>query len=420
MGHLTTSIIQQRIERKAPLSSPPAVRTVVYDASIARIFCPPAMIRFVVITYILSLSIACQLTSPLCLWAQISSNATSRSQVFSSSADWLTGKALHQRLNSPVSVSWTDAPMVDRLRAFAASKQLAVFIDRRVDPNAKVNLRRVNVTIEQLLLDIADEKGIGTCQLDDLIYFGPLASAYELPILWNDLPRMTSQPAGPIKWEELSRPSDLLASISNAGEFNIDGLQQVRHDLWRAGSLPPLTPIQQVAILAVGFDLWPTTSAKNQSRLTLRKFTASDRGQLEYIRSPSDSSKTAELKREMKVKFPELKLQVSRTKVRMDGTTDQLYAAKSFLIRRNRMETPDEQDRRFSLKTSATRLQILSVIARQTGKELIYDASLQSLLDQQVEIECHQVNLDELVDQILTGSQLDSETTSAAIQILSP
>ncbi len=333
----------------------------------------------------------------------------------------LTGKALHRRLNSPVSVSWTQAPLADRLKAFAANKQFAVFIDRRIDPNAKVDLRRINVTIEQLLLELANELGIGVCQVDDLIYFGPLVTAQTLPVIWDDLSKPSRAPAShapatALKWNELSCPQELMKSIADNGNFKIIGMERIHHDLWDSGSLPPLTPIQQVAMIAVGFEQWPTVRSSGKI-LELRKIQRPSRGKIEYVRSPIDASHEDDLKQKLQENFPELKFRLSRDTVRMTGKIDQLYAAKAFLIQQNRIGRPDSANVRFTLKTSATRVQILTAIAAQTGRELMFDPTFRSTLDQQVEIECRQVSLDELVDQILTGSGLQAETTSSAIEI---
>ena len=122
----------------------------------------------------------------------------------------------------------------------------------------------------------------------------------------------------------------------------------------------------------------------------------------------------------LKQKFPTVKAQINRDKVRMTGPTEALYDAKAYLIRRKEIKTPEAQNIRFTLKTSATRLQILTVIGRQTGRELVYDPALKDVLDQQVEINCRQINLNELVDQILSGSDLKNEVTAKKIQISAP
>ncbi len=46
----------------------------------------------------------------------------------------------------------------------------SIVMTQRIDPHLKVNIQRANVTIEQLLLDVASELSVGMCQLGDLIY----------------------------------------------------------------------------------------------------------------------------------------------------------------------------------------------------------------------------------------------------------
>jgi len=413
MGHLTTNPQDRDPTQKPPESSTPPIQTVRYAGFTAVNARLSDMIRAVVITSMLGiLAIA-----PI---ATMAAQTQNRDQSHPDKPPLLTGKALQQRLKTRISVSWAEAGLADRLRTFAARGQFAIFIDRRIDPSLKINLQQVNVTVEQLLLDAADNVGISMCQIDDLIYIGPTATAQALPVLWEQLARASSVPAKPLEWATLSQPRELLESISRSAGFKIEGIEQVPHDLWDQGSLPALTPSQQVAIITVGFGLWPSMSETAPSTLKLARLPSPSVGKLEYVRGRRNVGSSSELKQILKTKFPEVSFQVTRDKVRMSGDTDKIYAAKAFLIRGSSVEEtkPDSKDVRFTLKTSATRLQILNAVARQTGRELQFDPALRGVLAQQVEIECQQITLSELVVQILAGSELESRVTSADIQIL--
>ena len=409
MGHFISILRSKSDRQKQPESSARALQTCGIAWFTAVNLRLSAMTRAVVITSALFTLAA----------APTGARAQKPSVSAAETPSVLTGKKLKQRLKKPVSVSWTDAPLAARLKVFAAKNQFAIFIDRRIDPDTKINTQRVNVTIEQLLLDVASEHSIGMCQVDDLIYIGPTATAHVLPILWGTVPR-GSKSATRLEWDTLSRPRELLESISQTGKFKLKGIEQIPHDLWGQGSLPPLTSSQQAAIVAVGFGMWPSADESDPRGLQLVPFKAPNHGKIEFFRSPSDVDGSGALKESLKQKFSDVKFQVSRGRVRMSGPPAAMYAAKAFLIRRNQIKAPDAKSIHFTLKTSANRLQILRVVARQTGRELVYDPSLGDLLDQQVKIECHQINLNELVDQILSGSGLQNEVTSSKIQILAP
>ncbi len=410
MGHLRSNPSDRKPSRKRAKSSTRALQTVASRQFTCVNPCLKHTIRVAVI-----ISTALWLAyAPLVLAAQSSGLSETDQPLI------LTGKKLNLRLKKPVSVSWTQAPLAQRIRAFATANQFAIFIDRRIDPHLKVNIQRANVTIEQLLLDVASELNVGMCQLDDLIYIGPTATAHALPIMWHDIPHVSAKPANRLQWDMLSRPREILESIAEEGKIKIEGVEQIAHDLWEPGSLPPLTSSQQAGIIAVGFGQWLSKSKTDSGVLKLLQFEPPSRGKIEFIRAPRDVGGSDILKATLKQKFPDVKAQVSRERVRMSGSPDKLYAAKSFLIRRNQIKTPDAKNIRFTLKTSATRLQILNAIARQTGRELIYDPSHRDTLDQQVEVECRQANLNKLVDLILAGSDLQSEVGSSKIQVLAP
>jgi len=414
MGHLISNPTSQSHRGKHPEFPPRALQSVASAPIAAVNLRVSAIIRVVVITCTLAWFVV--LTMSASAQAQPPSNAETSTE----KSPTLTRGALRRRLKKPITISWTDAPLAERMKAFAAANQLAIFIDRRVDPGTKINIERVNVTIEQLLLDVASEHGIGMCQIDDLIYLGPTSSAKALPLVWRKLPRATSKPATRLEWKALSRPRELMQSISRLGEIKISGIGQISHDLWDEGSLPPMTPTQQVALIAFGFDLWPSKDQSDPNTLKLTQFEPPIGGQLRYLRAARDVGGSGKLKQTLKQKFPDVRFHVVPNLVLMTGPTEMLYAAKAFLIRRNVIEVRDERNIRFTLKTSANRLQILSVIAKQTGRELLYDPALRDLLDQQVKIECHQINLSELVDQILSGTDLKNEVTTSKIQILAP
>jgi hypothetical protein len=366
-----------------------------------------AAIRMVVITVISLVWFVLPSSSKLLLAQQ---------SIATESIGLKTGRALHRCLNSPVTVSLTEAPFADRIRAFAATRQFAVFIDRRINPDARLNLRRTDVTIEQILLDAADDLGIGMCQVGDLIYFGPMTTAVALPTLWQSLPEMNSSPARTLAWQHLSRPRDILKTIAEKGRFELIGLEKIHHDLWVEYSLPALSPVQQVAIVSVGFEQWPKPGKINRSRIALDEIKFPKAGTLNHRRSPFDSRSKSELKSELADQFPDIKFRINNEFVRMSGRHEQLYAARAFLIRSNQPDSSDDQDTRFSMKTAATRLQLLKAIAKQTGRKLVYDELNDRAMDQ-ITIECREVTLETLVQMTLDGSNITFEITDSEIKL---
>lgn len=369
--------------------------------------------------------IGAAVTTCICVTVLIESGALGAQRVDanvtkpgSSEAEWATGKALTQTLLGQTSVSWTDAPFAERLRAFAASKRIAVFIDRRLDPGVKINLQQANATIEQLFLDVAEQHGLaGMCRVDDLIYFGPLETVQALPIVWNDLPRISNRPASRLSWTPLSKPANVLQALAQSSGIKITNIERVHHDLWPAVSVPPLTPTKQVALISVGYGSWPVLDEYRTNALKFENWNPPSRGTIQYRRSANDRVRNSELRRLLRKEFAGIKFSVSDKLVKMTGDTDQMYAAKAFLVRRNKFSPPPSRDIRFTLKTSATRFQLLKTIAKQTGRKLTYDASIKRSLDQQITIECQQVDLERLIEKTLDGSVLAFELTKSEIKL---
>ena len=129
MGHFISILRSKSDRQKQPESSARALQTCGIAWFTAVNLRLSAMTRAVVITSALFTLAA----------APTGARAQKPSVSASETPSVLTGKKLKQRLKKPVSVSWTDAPLAARLKVFAAKNQFAIFIDRRIDPDTKIN-----------------------------------------------------------------------------------------------------------------------------------------------------------------------------------------------------------------------------------------------------------------------------------------
>ena len=90
---------------------------------------------------------------------------------------WLTGERLRNQLDQKVSVTWSGVPLRRALKSLSDSQHVAIMLDRRVDPEQKIELTLDDVTLDAALKSIALKMKIGVGQVGSVFYFGPEATA---------------------------------------------------------------------------------------------------------------------------------------------------------------------------------------------------------------------------------------------------
>lgn len=139
-----------------------------------------------------------------------------------------------------------------------------VFIDRRIDPDQRVNLDIVAESAEQAVSALAIAHGLDVSRMGKLVYVRPADSgdlraiaavrsreAARLPV---DHRKMLLSKK-PLSWARLTQPRELVASIATQMGWQVVDGDRIPHDLWDAGELPDLTVADQLSVLLFGFGL---------------------------------------------------------------------------------------------------------------------------------------------------------------------
>lgn len=193
-------------------------------------------------------------------------------------ASWLTGRALEARLATPVGVEWSQTPLGEALRNLGRAQQVAILVDRRVDPDQPLEASLRDIRLEEVFRQVAEHRGLGLCQFGPIAYFGPPEYTTQLRTLAAiRLEELRKLPAGVaqkflrsqrLSWKDFAEPRALLTELASANGLEISGLEQVPHDLWGAADLPALSLADRLTLIAGQFDL-TFQIAPNGVRLTL-------------------------------------------------------------------------------------------------------------------------------------------------------
>jgi hypothetical protein len=182
------------------------------------------------------------------------------------SVSWLIGTAYQRELRKPLSFDWTNSPIRDALMRLSKDINVAIFLDRRVDPDKRVDYRPKNVApLSELLKDFAASQNLGVASVGSVVYIGPMDTAAKLPTLLKirreelrKLPRTVSQRfarSHAEQWQALTTPRELLTRIEENYGVQTAGKELLPHDLWPAASLPEMSFTDKMTLLLAGFQL---------------------------------------------------------------------------------------------------------------------------------------------------------------------
>jgi len=178
---------------------------------------------------------------------------------------WMTGARLQKRLQQPVDIMWSGNPLRRALGGLSAAQDVAVLLDRRVDPGQKVDLSLNDAPLQIALERIAQCRNLGLSRLGAVFYFAPPEAAARLrtvAALRHEAARKLPPQAGRkfllpkrLAWDDFATPGELLEQLAGEGGFEILAADLVPHDLWAAADLPPMPLVDRLTLVLAQFDL---------------------------------------------------------------------------------------------------------------------------------------------------------------------
>lgn len=342
-----------------------------------------------------------------------------------------------RRLEQPIGLVWSGVPLRDALDRLAASQNVAIWLDRRVDPEQLISLTARDEPLGDVLARLAKEQGLGLCRFSSVIYLGPQASAARLRTLGavrheearklpSNIRRQFLRKAR-MRWDDLTTPRELLAELGREGEFRIENLDLVEHDLWPAFELPSLDLVDRLTLILAPFDL---TFAFEDRGAAIRLAPIPERVALR--RSYSAGPRAAETARQWQSEASQSRVTVERNHVVVEGP---LEDHERLAAQRHPTTTAAERPKpRKQESSSIDRLRIervkfadqpLAPIVRQLAAQLKLelrfdpDALRRSGVDvdRRISVELRNVSVDELFRAVLEPAGLKFRRDGSTIEI---
>lgn len=172
---------------------------------------------------------------------------------------------IQQKLAQRATLSWHCQSLGPALARLRESQAIPLWIDRRIDVAAPLELEIRDAPLGDALNQLAAVQQAKAVLFRGIVYFGPASAADELATLAarvkltiDKLPterRKKWLTPAPWSFPRLSQPRELVERLAADAGAKVVDADRIPHDLWEGQELPPLSPLDRAVLLLVGFDL---------------------------------------------------------------------------------------------------------------------------------------------------------------------
>ncbi|MCH5376126.1 MAG: hypothetical protein JJ992_19315, partial [Planctomycetes bacterium] len=345
------------------------------------------------------------------------------------SAEWLTGERLERQLQTHVTaLRWVSNPLRAALGSLARSQHVAMFLDRRIDPDQTVDFTAQDEPLQELIVRFANSRHIGACRVGPVIYFGPpettavLSTVVELRR--DELRRWPASVAArlkvshPVSWAELAEPRDLIVQAARQAGLEVTGLELVPHDLWPAANLPPLDFAEHMSLLLAGFGL-TFESVEGVLQIRLIPLPSSVAIERAYRVSARQAARIMEL---LQQRFPEAEVERRadglsvRGPIEIHRTVDSWLRGESTTTAIRPPAKNAEVRYTLDIKNQPVG-RIAEALAKRLGLRIQYDPRSRDKLSELVSFRVEEVTRDELLRALLAPAGLSFRIADETLEV---
>jgi hypothetical protein len=180
-----------------------------------------------------------------------------------------TGTIFRDELQRDISAVWGDIELRSVLMRLQQDRGVAVLLDRRIDPNARYEVRFTGEQLRDAFVRLGQLASADASFPENVVYVGPADSARwlltaieqgetalaspELKIPERRQFDLASRKV--IHWQNLSEPRDVLQQIAGQYQLSVEGLDAVPYDLWATATLPLVSAAEALTLVTIQLDL---------------------------------------------------------------------------------------------------------------------------------------------------------------------
>lgn len=340
---------------------------------------------------------------------------------------WKTGLALRRQLELPAGVAWSGQTLRQGLTSLSRAYGVAIFLDRRLDPDRTLDLRLRDRPLQEILQEVARHASGDLAQVAHVLYVGPPEAArrvatlaalrrQEVASLPADLRRSLTA-SQPLEWPELAQPGELVQELVRQAGLRLEHADLVPLDLWPAGSLPPLAWTDRLTLILVGFDL---TFVVEGTTRTVTLVPVPDVPQI--TKSYAVRGSAATLAVQLRRLFPEASLEPQGGRLTVTGRWEDHERIERVLSGETitrRDKPPAVSGKLYSLTVSQEPAgRVVRTVADALGKKLRYDEAVGQRLTQRIDLKLQNATLDYLLESTLAPLGLTWRVNGDALEIM--
>lgn len=338
--------------------------------------------------------------------------------------DFLTGPAFENALERIQSLSWQGQQLRTGLQQMSTNRQIAILLDRRVDPGQLLSLQVRNVSLRALLDLIASEARADVSILGSVVYIGPQTTTTRLRtveemlsselVSTNTIAGETGRQSSSstrrtfellerqtLNWADLTTPQELLEEIGRHYSLKIESIELIPHDLWGAAVLPSATSTQMLLAVLAQFELSFEWTPEYDGIQIVRMPSEPHIERQFTLRVGTEKEIIAELNRRM----PGLERRVSGRRIIVAGTVEQLETVEGLIHPERHKPRPAKRNpgagiTTFTFAADAPLLAFMNTLQKQAGYTFKYDQdALEKAgirLDKRIRLEAKELNAEEV------------------------
>jgi hypothetical protein len=298
-------------------------------------------------------------------------------------AAWKTGVAFRNQLREPVpSISLPQLHLREALQYVSRGYGIALFLDRRIDPDQQIDFAARNQPLEDILRQLAAAVRAEPAIIGPVMYVGPPGTTAQVAAIESALRQQIGQLSTDLRvrvlksdsWrsDELSEPREILRLLARQAGLHVQNAELLPHDLWPAIDLPAMPWSARMTVLLLGFGL----TFEIDERAQLVRLLPAPRSDASNLPPAVAKSRSAPLQKT-----------AGETVYTMRVVEEPAFA-------------------------------VVATVAKSLGKELICDAGLRDKLKQRVSFDLKGASLAQLMETALKSLGLTYRVTNEQLEIV--
>ena len=351
-------------------------------------------------------------------------------------SDFLSGPKFHAELDKAAAGSWENVDIRELLDKLAAESRIAILLDRRVDPNARIPLEIVNRSLKEGLNEIARQLGAGLSVPENVVFIGaPTATrrlrtvielrSAELAAKSTAVPesrRIALARRQSYSWGDLQTPGEILQRIAGGNQLEIRNSELVPHDLWAGNTLPNVTAAAALSLVLIQFDLtfaW-IEGGRGIELAPIPEIVVVERRSRSKGRSAADTLKM------IAEQLPDLDVQLDGSELLVRGTVEE-HEAVMALLNPSTAKKPTApglgplRQRIFTLTYERAPVRAVMKELEKTSIVFVYDAAALDAagvnFDQTVDLKLNKASADEFLKALFSPLKLSFEIDNLTVKL---